>query len=231
MCLQQPQIEGQTTQGGILDTSSNQFSGGGFVGAPASTPTPASYMDFGGTQAPAYYTPPTWMGSISEGGGGGQGVDWSGLGKAGLKYGIPAAGAAYGAYQQAQMGKDLVNAQNQSYQNYLQTINPPPEAQEARFNELKSQITGSAPAAQRRLSDSLASRGVRGRGLASPIAGQARGTQQDINSAYRQIYGQYNVPSAPGPVPFAPSTGQLIGQGIGQVGGIDLLKKLYPGEG
>ena len=204
----------------------------GAATAAPSVSAPTTGYGFGSYQAqPGYAESPQMGYTPTPSAPASSNVDWSGLGKAGLKYGIPAAGAAYGAYQQAQMGKDLVNAQNQSYQNYLQTINPPPEAQEARFNELKSQITGSAPAAQRRLSDSLASRGVRGRGLASPIAGQARGTQQDINSAYRQIYGQYNVPSAPGPVPFAPSTGQLVGQGVGQLGGIDLLKKLYPGEG
>ena len=159
------------------------------------------------------------------------GFDWAGLGRAGLKYGLPAAATIYGASQQAGMGRDLGEAQNQSYQNYLATINPPPPVQEARFNELKSQVTGSAPEAQRRLSDALASRGVRGRGLASPIAGQARDTQQDINAAYRQIYGNYNVPGTPPPVNWAPSTGQLAGVAGGQLAGVDLMKKLYGTEG
>jgi len=160
--------------------------------------------------------------------------DWTGLakdvGEGALKYGLPVAATIYGARQQAGMGEDLARAQEQSYQNYLQAINPPEPVQEARFNELRSQIVGAAPAAQRRLTDTMASRGIKRRGLVSPLTQQQLATQDAVNQAYRQIYGTYNVPSAPGPVAFTPSTTQLLGSQAGQLGGIDLMRKLYSRE-
>ncbi|RJR47696.1 MAG: hypothetical protein C4576_09170 [Desulfobacteraceae bacterium] len=123
-----------------------------------------------------------------------------------------------GSMSQKDILAGLNQAQGDSYNRYLQGINPPKDVLDTRFNQLKSQVTSSAPTARRRISDELASRGIRGRGTAAPIAGTERNIQDAINKAFFQIYGNYNVPQIAPPVNFTPSTGQLIGKNMGDLG-------------
>ena len=126
-----------------------------------------------------------------------------------------------GSNAQSDMMQQLADAQNQSYQKYLGSINPPDAVKDARFNELQSQVLTQAPIMQRRISDAAASRGIKGQGILPEIASGEKGVQDAINKAYFNVYGDYNVPNQPPPVNFAPSTGNLMGSNIG-----DLLSML-----
>lgn len=153
----------------------------------------------------------------------GSGIDWGGIAQKVVPIGM----SIYGANQQAKMGQGLADAQNASYQQYLDTLNPSAEAKEAQFNALKSQVTSQAPIMRRKLSNQLASRGVRGQGLASPISSVAKDTQSDINNAYFNVYGKYNTPSAPPPVNYAPSTGNIMGKNVGDIGMMLALQDMF----
>jgi len=155
------------------------------------------------------------------GGGGGSdgatstgGTDWTSLIGPALSLGA----TVYGASKQADMADKAADAERKSYKAYLNTINPPDEVKETRFNELKSQVLSQVPGMQRRLEDQLASRGIRGAGAAAPIGDFDEATQKALNDAYFKIYGQYNVPNTPGPATAAPSTTDILGSNLGQVG-------------
>ena len=142
------------------------------------------------------------------------GFNW---GNAGLLVG----GQLLGSNAQSDMMQQLADAQNQSYQSYLGTINPPESVKDARFNELQSQVLTQAPIMQRRISDAAASRGIKGQGIMPEIAAGEKGINDAINQAYFKVYGDYNIPNQPPPVNFAPSTGNLMGSNMS-----DLLSML-----
>jgi hypothetical protein len=121
-----------------------------------------------------------------------------------------------GSYQQSKMAEDVAKKSEQSYDKYLNTINPPKDVLDARFAQSKDFITGSAPVARRRLDDRLASRGIRGRGAVSPVSDQEQAIQDQLNNAYFQTYTNYNVPNQAPPVVPTPSTGQLFGTNVAQ---------------
>jgi len=132
-----------------------------------------------------------------------------------------------GANSESNMMKGLNEAQAQSYQDYLGGLNPPQSVLDTRFNQLKNQVISSAPTARRRISDEMASRGIKGRGAASPIAQNERAIQDDINRAYFQTYGNYNVPQMAPPVNYTPSTGQLLGKNLSDIGMMMAMKQLW----
>lgn len=123
---------------------------------------------------------------------------------------------ALGSYSQSKMAKDTAKQSEKSYDKYLSTINPPKDVLDARFSQAKDYIMGSAPTAQRRLENSLASRGIRGRGATSPLSNQNQAVQDALNDAYFQVYTNYNVPSTAPPVVPTPSAGQLFGTNLAQ---------------
>jgi len=143
-----------------------------------------------------------------------------------LKVVGPIAAQGYGIYQQQDMMKDLNKANQKSYDKYLNTINPPADVKESRFNELKSGIMSMAPGARSGTANRLAARGIRGQGPAAPIVNTEEAIQKSINDAYFSIYGNYNVPSQPGPANYAPSFGNLIGSNAGDIGSYLLAKRL-----
>jgi len=142
------------------------------------------------------------------------------------KVAAPAAASIYGVSQQKEMMKDLNKSQQRSYDKYLTTINPPADVQESRFNELKSGILERAPGARTGTANRLAARGIRGQGVGAPIAETDTDIQRAINDAYFKIYGQYNVPSQPGPANYSPSFWNLMGSNMGDVGSYLLAKRL-----
>ena len=151
---------------------------------------------------------------MSDNTGTGSGIDWGGVVQ---KVVIPVATNLYATSQQKKMMQGLQQGQQQSYDKYMQTINPPEEVKQARYNQLANQVQSSIPTMQRRLASSLGARGVRGRGKASPIASQNRSVRDALNQAYFDVYTQYNVPNMPPPVNYVPSTGQLFSQPIGVI--------------
>lgn len=144
--------------------------------------------------------------------GGGGTIDWGAIIKKAAPYVAQAGVAAYGAHQQNEMMEDAARAQEESYGRYAEALNPPESVKQARFNEEKSKIIGAAPMMQKRLADTMASRGVRGQGKAASMAGMERDKQNALNQAWRSIYGQYNVPQIAPPVGFVPKTRNLWGK-------------------
>jgi len=132
----------------------------------------------------------------------------------------------YGMSEQKKMMKDLNKANQKSYDKYLTTINPSADVQASRFNELKSGILERAPGARTGTANRLAARGIRGQGAGAPVAETDDAIQRAINDAYFKIYGQYNVPSQPGPANYAPSFGNLVGSNAGDIGSYLLAKRL-----
>lgn len=127
------------------------------------------------------------------------------------------ASSVLGSTSQAGMMQDVNQAQQQSYQDYLSAINPPEEVKDVRYDILAEQTKTQANLAQKRLEESLAQRGVRGKGTAAPTGDLAEAERQALNTAYNQIFGTYNVPSTPGPVSYAPSAGELTTSNISQM--------------
>lgn len=122
-----------------------------------------------------------------------------------------------GSGQQADMLGDLNQANLDAYNQYLGNINPPKDVLDTRFDAARTQIRGAASGARRRISDTLASRGIRGQGVAAPLAEFETDVVLPAESqAFNQIFGQFNVPSAPGPANFAPTGGQLAGTSLAQ---------------
>lgn len=176
-----------------------------------------------------YAAGPMWS-AIPSGGAGGGGTPLSSALDTVKPFIGPAATAGsmiYGANQQSKMGRGLANAQQQSYDQYLNAINPPEAVKQAMFNKVNSQILSSAPLQMRKISNELASRGVRGQGTASPIAGAQRGVTGAQRNAYLDIYGRYNVPNQPGPTNWAPTTGNLMGKNVGDIGTLMMMQKMF----
>ena len=118
---------------------------------------------------------------------------------------------------QSGMMKGVNEAQNKSYQDYINAINPPESVKSVRFNTLAENARTQGALAQKKIDESLAVRGVRGKGKVAPTGDVALSTKDAINAAFNQIYGTYNVPSTPGPVNYAPSAGQLAGTNVAQM--------------
>lgn len=137
---------------------------------------------------------------------------------------ILAANALSSVLQSGMMG-DVNKAQQESYANYLNAINPPEAVKRARYGALAENARTMGTLTQKRIDESLAARGVRGKGRAAPTGDVAEATRKSLNDAYNMIFGQYNVPGGPGPVNYAPSAGQLAGQSTAQMAaqGIPLM--------
>ena len=114
-----------------------------------------------------------------------------------------------GSFNQADMAGDVNQAQQQSYQKYLDTINPPESVKQVRYQALAKNAETQSALARKRLDESLASRGIRGKGMAAPSGDMSEAERSSLNNAYNAIFSQYNVPSTPGPVDYAPSAGNL----------------------
>ena len=116
---------------------------------------------------------------------------------------------ALNSLNKADMMKGGNEAQQQSYSNYLGAINPDETTKNAQLNVLKSNISEQSGLAQRRLDDTLAARGIRGKGRAAPTGDISEAQRKAENEAYNQIFGKFNVPGAPGPANYSPSAGNL----------------------
>ncbi len=143
-----------------------------------------------------------------------------------FKIAAPIGMQLYGMNEQQRMMKEQNKAQQKSYGNYLSTINPPADVKEARFNELRSSVLERAPGARRGTANRLAGRGIRGKGPAAPVAETDDAIQRSINDAYFKIYGDYNVPSQPGPTDYSPSFWNLMGESTGDIGSYLLANRL-----
>lgn len=239
-----------------METVSDWFGGGGGAGGGAQAPsdygtgasadylmgTPVSDYGIGsgadylmGTPAVSPSTIPSFgSGSStpaqSAGGGGGGGGSMSSLLSAVTPFIGPALGVAsslYGSKAQNNMTKNLNQAQQASYGQYLTALNPPEETKQAMYNKAVNQVLPTASLNQRKIYNELASRGVRGQGLASPTAGMERDVTKAKQNAYLDIYGRYNTPQVAPPVAYTPGTSNLIGQNVGDVGTALLLKSLF----
>ena len=134
---------------------------------------------------------------------------------------ITAGGALMGASalssaNQAGMMKDINKGQQKSYQDYLDMLNPTDVVKRNRYDQLAEGARAQENLAQKKIGDSLAGRGIRGKGKVAPTGDLAELTRKSMNDAYNRIFGTYNVPSAPGPVPYSPSGGQLATANISQ---------------
>jgi len=132
-----------------------------------------------------------------------------------------------GSYLQAKEAEELAEKEKQSYDEYLATINPPEEVQKERFAGQKAGILKQAPGMRSRLRGQMAAKGIRGRGTASPTAAGEQATQDAINQAYFNVYGQYNIPSGPGPVQYSPSAGSLAGKNVSDIASWWAMNKMY----
>ena len=138
---------------------------------------------------------------------------------------IAAGSAYYGAKKQSDMASELSRAQQTSYDDYLKTINPPAQVKTTQFEERKGDILDQSPRFRQQASNVLASRGIRGQGAAAPVVETEQDIQKKINDAYFSVYGNYNVPSGPGPTNFAPSTTDLFGTEAADLGMLLALKE------
>lgn len=136
---------------------------------------------------------------------------------------LPAAVNYLGGRQQAKIAKKAEKKEDRRWDQYLNSINPPQDVLDTRFAAAKNQIVGSAPTAMRRVENTLASRGIKGKGAVSPISDQAQSVQDALNQAYFQTYGNYNVPARPGPASVAPSGNQLFA-----INAAKSFNELYP---
>jgi hypothetical protein len=128
---------------------------------------------------------------------------------------------------QSMMAKDMNEAQSKSYQDYLSLINPPEEVKQARYNILRNNVSTTASDARRRLRDTLASRGIRGRGIGGPNAALERSMMDAENNAFNTIYGTYNVPGEAPPVNYSPSAANILGKNISDIGTLMMMQNLY----
>ena len=116
---------------------------------------------------------------------------------------------ALNSLNKADMMKGGNTAQQESYDKYLNAINPDEATKNAQLNVLKSNITEQGTLAQRRMDDTLAARGIRGKGKAAPAGDLSEAKRKAENAAYNQIFGKFNVPTTPGPVNYSPSVGNI----------------------
>jgi hypothetical protein len=106
---------------------------------------------------------------------------------------------------QSNMMQGANEAQQQSYKEYLNALNPTEDVKSSRYNALASNVRSQSTAAQKKIDDALAARGVRGKGKAAPAGDVSEAEREALNQAYNQIYGTYNVPGSPGPTNYSPS--------------------------
>lgn len=108
---------------------------------------------------------------------------------------------------------DANDAQAESYQAYLNSLNPTEAVKGTRFNQLAENARTQGALTQTALDESLAERGVRGKGKAAPTGDASLLTKNAINNAYNQVYGSYNVPGVTPPVNYTPNP--LATAGVG----------------
>jgi hypothetical protein len=117
---------------------------------------------------------------------------------------------AINSLSKAGMMSGANDAQQKSYQDYLNTINAPTAVKNARFDTLAGNVRSAGTLAQQKIDDTLAARGVRGKGKSAPTGDLAEATRKSMNDAYNSIFSQYNVPSTPGPVNYSPGVANLL---------------------
>ena len=152
----------------------------------------------------------------------GWGDFFSGLGNV-AQAALPTIASIGGQYlasrNQASMMEDLADKQAQSYNRYQSMLQPSAAERESSYNAQAGNLRTNAELGSRRLNNSLAARGIRGRGTVSPNVNFQKDVMGAENNLYNDIYGianryPYGTPPAP-PVDYAPSTGQLFGTNAG----------------
>jgi len=123
------------------------------------------------------------------------------------------------ADQQKEIYADLQKGSTASYEAFVNALQVPEEVKKAQIAQAKYQAYRQTQQARRETSDALAARGIRGRGLSSPLA------DEEEELFYSYMYPQIAVetqPPVPAPYPQpvspTPSTGQLMGADIGGAG-------------
>ena len=114
------------------------------------------------------------------------------------------------SYNKANMQKDLSDAQQQSYQKYLNAINADDKTKATQYEAAKGSVSAEMDRMQKQLTNTMAARGIRGKGTAGKSGDLSLAKQKMLNDAYNKIYGTYNVPSTPGPTAYAPSGNQTL---------------------
>lgn len=197
--------------------------GGDIMGPPQATGIPISST----LSLPSYSGGSTNQAQPTSGGGGSTLSSIMSTAKPFIAPALGLGAALYGANAQNQMAQNLNQGQQASYNQYLNALNPPEDVKQAQYQKAVNQILPTASLNQRKIYNELASRGVRGAGLASPTAGMQRDVTKAKQNAYLDIYGRYNVPQALPPVSFTPGTSNLIGSSVGDIGTAMLLKNLF----
>lgn len=129
------------------------------------------------------------------------------------------------SWNQANMMKGGNEAQQQSYLDYLKNINPTEEQKMAQLNAARADIAAKSTLTQKKLDETLAARGVRGKGKVAETGDLAEKRRLAENAAYNMIWGKTNVPTAPGPVPYAPSVGNLAAGSTAQLFAQELARR------
>ena len=118
---------------------------------------------------------------------------------------------------QANMIKSGNKAQQQSYEDYLKTINPSDVVKQQQYDILANQARTAGTLTQKKIDESLAARGVRGKGKAAVTGDVSEATRKAMNDAYNMVFSKFNVPNAPGPVNYNPSVTNLAAVNAAQL--------------
>ena len=147
-------------------------------------------------------------------------IDWGGIAKGILPVAASIGGQYLASRNQADMMKDYAAASRNAWNDYLARMQPSAAQKQASYNAQMSDISSQGTQAARRLNNTLAARGIRGRGTVSPNVNLQNQIFDASNDAYNNVYGienkyPYGTP-AQTPTFYAPSGGQLFGTGLGQ---------------
>jgi hypothetical protein len=147
-------------------------------------------------------------------------IDWGGIAKGVLPAAVSIGGQYLASKNQADMMKDYAAASRQAWNDYLARMQPSASEKAASYNAQMSDIASQGTQAARRLNNTLAARGIRGRGTVSPNVNLQSQIMDASNDAYNNVYGienryPYGTPTQT-PTFYYPSTGNLMGTSLGQ---------------
>jgi len=165
----------------------------------------------GGWRASPTFAPNTLETGATTGNKGmvGNAWDWMGANKGKTALGGMALLNVINSMNQANMAQGVNEAQQRSYNDYLSAINPPPSVRQSRYQESLGNIAATSKNARQNVLNTMAARGVRGRGMAAPTGDLAEAERQSRNQAYNQAFGTWAAPGSPGPANYAPGAGNL----------------------
>lgn len=146
--------------------------------------------------------------------------DWT-KDNAGTLAGVGAFGllAYANADQQSAIAKDLQQGSTASYEAFVESLQIPEDVKKAQIAQAQYQVSREAPESRREISNRLASRGIRGKGLASPLAEEEEDILMNYLYPYINVTAQPPVAAPyPQPVSPTPSTGQMFASDVGGVG-------------